>query len=81
LGICLHMEMLTHVISDYSTHIFKNIVSILGLVFVLVGIRSGELTSPHIHLYIHITSLTDRHLFSYLANFMNAGSRIGAIEL
>jgi hypothetical protein len=75
------MEMLTHFISDYSTHIFKNIGSILGLVSLLVGFRGGELTNPHLHLYIHIMSPTDRRSFAYLANFMNAYSRIGAIKL
>jgi hypothetical protein len=55
--------------------------SILGHVSVLAGSRGGELTNRHLHLYLHITSLTDRRSFAYLANFMNAGSRIGAIEL
>jgi hypothetical protein len=55
--------------------------SILCHVSVLVGSWCGELTNRHIHLYLHITSLTEHRLFAYLANFMNAGSRIGAIEL
>jgi hypothetical protein len=55
--------------------------SILCHVSVLVGSRGGELTNRHLHLYLHITSPTDRRSFAYLANFMNAGSRIGAIEL
>jgi hypothetical protein len=55
--------------------------SILCHVSVLAGSRCGELTNHHLHLYLHIMSLTDRRSFAYLANFMNAGSRIGAIEL
>jgi hypothetical protein len=55
--------------------------SILCHVSVLAGSWCGELTNHHLHLYLHITILTDLHSFSYLANFMNAGSQIGAIEL
>jgi hypothetical protein len=55
--------------------------SILCHVYVLAGSRCGELTNRHLHLYLHITSPTDRRSFAYLANFMNAGSRIGVIEL
>jgi hypothetical protein len=81
LRICLHMEMLTHVISDYSTHIFKNIGSILSCVSMLAGSQGGKLTNPHLHIYLHIMSPTNLHSFAYLANFMNAGSQIGTIKL
>jgi hypothetical protein len=48
---------------------------------VLVGSWGGELKNPHLHLYIHIMIPIDCRLFAYLANFMNAGSRIGAIKI
>ena len=47
----------------------------------IAGSRVGRLTDLHLHLYPHITSLTDHHSFPYLANFMVVGSRVGIIEL
>jgi hypothetical protein len=55
--------------------------SILSRISMIVGSQVGGLTDPHLHLYPHITSPTDRRSFPYLANFMAAGSRVGAIEL
>jgi hypothetical protein len=49
--------------------------------FVLTGSWCGKVTIRYLRLYLHITIPTDRRLVSYLANFMNAASRISAIEL
>jgi hypothetical protein len=55
--------------------------SILSRLSMIAGSSVGGLTDPHLHLYPHITSLTDRRSFPYLANFMVAVSGVGVIEL
>jgi hypothetical protein len=54
---------------------------ILSRLSMIAGSQVGRLTDPHLHLYPHITSPTDRRSFPYLANFMAAVSGVGAIEL
>jgi hypothetical protein len=79
--ISLSFSSSTYVFPFSSSPLLCVFGSILSRVSVLTGSQGGKLKNPHLHLYLHITSLTDCRLFAYLANFMNAGSRIGAIEL
>ena len=55
--------------------------SILSHISMIASSWVSRLTDPHLHLYPHITSLTDFRSFPYLANFMATVSGVGAIEL
>ena len=64
-----------------SSHLLSLSGSILSRISMIAGSRVGGLTDPHLHLYPHMMSLTNRRSFPYLANFMAMVSQVGIIEL
>jgi hypothetical protein len=55
--------------------------SILSCFFRTTGSRVSGLEDTHLHPYPHITSLTDRCVILYLADFAIAGSWVSRVEL
>jgi hypothetical protein len=55
-----------------SSHVLSPSSYILSRFSMIVGSSVGEITYLHFHLYPHMTNLTDRCSFPYLANFMSA---------
>jgi hypothetical protein len=57
-----------------SSHVLSLSGYIPSLLSMIMGCSVGELTYLHLHLYPHMTNLTDRCSFPYLANFMDTVS-------
>jgi hypothetical protein len=55
-----------------SSHLLSLFGYIISLLSMIMGYRIGGMKYIHIHLYSHMTSLTDRYSFPYLANCMSA---------